>query len=159
MVPASVPAEALVGDGGEGLERALEDPLGADVDPGAGGHLAVHRQAEVLEPAELLPVRPVAHQVGVRDQHARRPLVGAHHADGLAALHEQRLVVLERGQSTDDRVVGLPRPGGTGKAARSWEAYDAIVRALTTLENDETLLVQSGKPVGVMRTQSGRRGC
>jgi urocanate hydratase len=42
--------------------------------------------------------------------------------------------------------------GGTGKAARSWEAYDAIVRALTTLESDETLLVQSGKPVGVMRT-------
>jgi urocanate hydratase len=42
--------------------------------------------------------------------------------------------------------------GGTGKAARSWEAYDAIVRALTTLESDETLLVQSGKPVGVLRT-------
>jgi urocanate hydratase len=42
--------------------------------------------------------------------------------------------------------------GGTGKAARSWAAYDAIVRTLTTLESDETLLVQSGKPVGVMRT-------
>ncbi len=42
--------------------------------------------------------------------------------------------------------------GGTGKAARSWEAYDAIVRTLTTLKDDETLLVQSGKPVGVMRT-------
>ena len=42
--------------------------------------------------------------------------------------------------------------GGTGKAARSWEAYDAIVRTLTTLADDETLLVQSGKPVGVMRT-------
>ena len=42
--------------------------------------------------------------------------------------------------------------GGTGKAARSWEAYDAIVRTLETLESDETLLVQSGKPVGVFRT-------
>jgi urocanate hydratase len=42
--------------------------------------------------------------------------------------------------------------GGTGKAARSWEAYDAIVRTLRTLESDETLLVQSGKPVGVLRT-------
>ncbi len=42
--------------------------------------------------------------------------------------------------------------GGTGKAARSWEAYDAIVRTLETLADDETLLVQSGKPVGVMRT-------
>jgi urocanate hydratase len=42
--------------------------------------------------------------------------------------------------------------GGTGRAARSWEAFDAIVRALRELEDDETLLVQSGKPVGVMRT-------
>jgi len=42
--------------------------------------------------------------------------------------------------------------GGTGRAARSWEAYDAIVRTLETLEDDETLLVQSGKPVGVFRT-------
>jgi urocanate hydratase len=42
--------------------------------------------------------------------------------------------------------------GGTGRAARSWEAFDAIVRSLKTLEDDETLLVQSGKPVGVMRT-------
>ena len=42
--------------------------------------------------------------------------------------------------------------GGTGKAARTWEAYDAIVATLATLADDETLLVQSGKPVGVMRT-------
>jgi urocanate hydratase len=42
--------------------------------------------------------------------------------------------------------------GGTGKAARSWESYDALVRTLTTLADDETMLVQSGKPVGVMRT-------
>jgi urocanate hydratase len=42
--------------------------------------------------------------------------------------------------------------GGTGKAARNWEAYDAIVRTLEGLEKDETLLVQSGKPVGVFRT-------
>lgn len=42
--------------------------------------------------------------------------------------------------------------GGTGKAARSWEAYDAIIRTLDEIEPDETLLVQSGKPVGVFRT-------
>ncbi|MEX1005869.1 MAG: urocanate hydratase [Acidimicrobiia bacterium] len=42
--------------------------------------------------------------------------------------------------------------GGTGKAARSWEALDAMLRTLTTLADDETMLVQSGKPVGVMRT-------
>jgi urocanate hydratase len=42
--------------------------------------------------------------------------------------------------------------GGTGKAARNWACFDAIVRTLKTLENDETLLIQSGKPVGVFRT-------
>jgi urocanate hydratase len=42
--------------------------------------------------------------------------------------------------------------GGTGRAARSWEAFDAIIRSLRELENDETLLVQSGKPVGKFRT-------
>lgn len=42
--------------------------------------------------------------------------------------------------------------GGSGKAARSWEAFEAIVASLRRLENDETLLVQSGKPVGVFKT-------
>ena len=44
--------------------------------------------------------------------------------------------------------------GGTGRAARSWEAFDAIVRTLRTLGDEETLLVQSGKPVGVFRTHA-----
>jgi len=42
--------------------------------------------------------------------------------------------------------------GGTGKAARNWDCFDAIVRELRELESDQTLLVQSGKPVGVFRT-------
>ena len=54
----------------------------------------------------------------------------------------------EVAERPDDLVVY----GGTGKAARSWDAYDAIVRTLTTLGDDETLLVQSGKPVGVLQT-------
>ena len=45
--------------------------------------------------------------------------------------------------------------GGTGKAARDWRSFDAIVRELRDLEDDETLLVQSGKPVGVLRTHRG----
>jgi urocanate hydratase len=44
--------------------------------------------------------------------------------------------------------------GGRGRAARNWECFDAIVRSLRELENDETLIVQSGKPVGVFRTHS-----
>ncbi|WP_223692505.1 urocanate hydratase [Leifsonia poae] len=54
----------------------------------------------------------------------------------------------EVAERPDDLVVY----GGTGRAARSWEAFDAIVRTLRDLEKDETLLVQSGKPVGVFRT-------
>jgi urocanate hydratase len=45
--------------------------------------------------------------------------------------------------------------GGSGKAARNWPAFDAIVDSLRALEHDETLLVQSGKPVGVFRTHAG----
>jgi urocanate hydratase len=44
--------------------------------------------------------------------------------------------------------------GGTGKAARNWDAFDAICRSLTELEDDETLLVQSGKPVGIVKTHT-----
>ncbi len=44
--------------------------------------------------------------------------------------------------------------GGYGKAARNWEAFDAIVDSLTNLENDETLLIQSGKPVGIFKTHT-----
>lgn len=54
----------------------------------------------------------------------------------------------EVAERPDDLVVY----GGTGRAARSWEAFDAIVKTLKELEEDETLLVQSGKPVGVFRT-------
>ena len=57
----------------------------------------------------------------------------------------------------DEEVAERPQEliiyGGTGKAARNWRCYHAIVAALKALENDETLLVQSGKPVGVFRTQ------
>jgi len=44
--------------------------------------------------------------------------------------------------------------GGTGRAARTWDAFDAICRSLADLEDDETLLVQSGKPVGIVRTHA-----
>ena len=57
----------------------------------------------------------------------------------------------EVAERPDDLVVY----GGTGRAARSWAAFDAIVQSLRSLENDETLLVQSGKPVGIFRTHPG----
>src|SRR5215813_6097547 len=54
----------------------------------------------------------------------------------------------ENAERPDDLVVY----GGTGRAARDWACFDAMVRTLTTLADDETMLVQSGKPVGVWRT-------
>jgi urocanate hydratase len=57
----------------------------------------------------------------------------------------------EVAERPDDMVVY----GGSGKAARNWDCFDAIVRSLRSLEGDETLLVQSGKPVGIFRTHPG----
>ncbi|MFN2356493.1 MAG: urocanate hydratase [Desulfotignum sp.] len=54
----------------------------------------------------------------------------------------------DNGENPDELIVY----GGLGKAARNWDCFDAIVRTLLDLENDETLLVQSGKPVGVLKT-------
>jgi len=56
----------------------------------------------------------------------------------------------ECGEKPDELIVY----GGTGRAARNWECFDAIIRSLLELENDETLLIQSGKPVGVLRTHA-----
>jgi urocanate hydratase len=55
---------------------------------------------------------------------------------------------LENAEKPDELIIY----GGTGKAARNWDCYHAIVKALTELEDDETLLIQSGKPVGIFRT-------
>ena len=108
--------EVARGGGCEGLVRALQDPLGADVDPGPRGHLAVHHLPGVLELAEVLPGRPLAHQVRVRDQHARCALVRAHHADRLARLDQQRLVRLEPLQRADDRVQRRPVARGLARS-------------------------------------------
>jgi len=54
----------------------------------------------------------------------------------------------DNGENPDELIVY----GGLGKAARNWKCFDAIVQTLLDLENDETMLVQSGKPVGVLKT-------
>ncbi len=63
-----------------------------------------------------------------------------------------RMLMNKRDEEGAERPKDLVVYGGTGRAARSWEAYHAIVAALRNLENDETLLVQSGKPVGIFKT-------
>ncbi len=121
--------EVLARGLGEGLVGALDDPLGGDVDPGAGRHLAVHGQAGALQLAELLPGRPVGDEVGVGDQDPRRVLRGAEDADRLAGLDEEGLVVLQALELGDDGVEGLPaarRPPGAA-------VDDEVVRVLGDL--------------------------
>ena len=110
-------AKAFGRDRGERLVGALQDALGADVDPRPGGHLAVHGQAELLQAAELLPGRPLRDQVGVGDEHPRGPFVRSQDTDGLAGLDQQGLVVLEVLERFDDRGVGVPAPGGAAGTA------------------------------------------
>jgi urocanate hydratase len=83
--------------------------------------------------------------------------IHAPHGTELSALSWQteaplRMLMNNLDPENAERPEDLVVYGGTGKAARSWEAYDALVRTLRTLKDDETMLVQSGKPVGVMRT-------
>jgi hypothetical protein len=102
---------------GKGLVGALHDALGADVDPAAGRHLAVHHQALAVEFVEVLPGGPVRHQVGVGDQHARRVGMGAEHAHRLAALHQQGLVLAQAAQAGQDLLEAVPVARGLADAA------------------------------------------
>ena len=136
-------AEALAGGRGEGLVGALEDALAPDVDPGAGRHLAVHHQPGRVELAEVLPGRPLRDEVRVGDQHARRELVRLERRDGLARLHEQRLVVAQRHQFADDRVVALPVARRLADAAVHDEVLGALrdVRVQVVLEHAQRRLL------------------
>ena len=159
-------AEAAPGDLGEALVRALEDPLGADVDPRAGRHLPVHREARGLEAPELGPVGPVRHEVGVGEQHARRPLVGAEDTDRLAGLDEHRLVVGERRQRAHHGVERVPRAGGAPGAAVDDEVVGALgdVGVEVVLEHPEGGLLgpaptgQLGPSGGADGTRAGGHG-
>src|SRR5512135_66052 len=63
-----------------------------------------------------------------------------------------RMLMNNLDEEVGERPRNLVVYGGTGKAARNWDCYHAIVASLKKLDNDETLLVQSGKPVGVFKT-------
>src|SRR5262245_1011422 len=129
QLPCQRTVEVFRADGGEGLERALNDALTADVDPRAGGHLAVHRQPHPLQPVKHLPVRPVAHEVRVGYQHARRVFVRAEDADGFARLHKQRFVVIQIAQAAYDGVEAPPVARRLARAA----VNDQVVGALGDL--------------------------
>ncbi len=124
--PPEAVAVILAGDGGKGFERALDDPLGADVDPRAGGHLAEHGQALGLEAVEFVQGGPGRHEQAVGDEHARRLGRRREDRDGLSGLDQERLVVAQRLERGDDGVKGRPRAGGSTAPA----VDDEVVRAL-----------------------------
>ena len=121
-----VTAEVLGGHRLERLVGALHDALGADVDPAPGRHLAVHHQTGAIELVEVLPGRPVRHQVGVGDQHPWGVGVGLEHADRLPGLHQQGLVVLEALEGLEDGIEALP----VARRATAPPVHDELVRVL-----------------------------
>ena len=96
---------------------ALQNSLRADVNPASRGHLAVHHQTGAVEFAEFLPIVPVAGEIGVAKKEAGRIFMGAENRDGLARLHQQRLIGFERLQRTDDGMEAFPVARGFSSAA------------------------------------------
>src|SRR3990167_8300973 len=91
------------------------------------------------------------------NRHDTKRVIHAAHGNQLTAkswLTEAALRMLMN--NLDPAVAEIPSDlvvyGGIGRAARNWECFDAIIESLTNLENDETLLIQSGKPVGIFKT-------
>ena len=110
----------------KGLVCTLHDALAADIDPAAGGHLAIHRQTLFIELVEMIPSRPMRHDVRVGDQHPRRVLVRLKYAHGLARLHQQRLVLFEILEAGHDGVEIVPCARGAPDAAIN----DKLMRVL-----------------------------
>src|ERR1700737_1051605 len=92
---------------GKRLERSLHNSLRADVDPRTCGHLPIHHETGAFQFVELLPVRPMAHEIRVRDQDSRRMIVSLEYADRLSRLHQQRLVAPKILQRSDDSAISF----------------------------------------------------
>ena len=112
-----------VSRGGESFKRALQDALASDINPGAGGHLSVHDQAQLFQAVKLVVVGPVPYKIRVGKQDARGICVGAEHAHRLARLHQQRLVVFQFAQASHDGVERWPVARGAPGAAVDDELF------------------------------------
>src|SRR5262249_29763043 len=90
--------------GGKCLERPLHNSLTADVYPRSGGHLPIHCESKTLKPVEFGVVVPLADQVRIRDQNARRLFMRPKFSHRLTRLNEQRFVISQLLQRTHDRI-------------------------------------------------------
>ena len=149
-------AEVLGRAGAEGLVRALQDALRADVDPRARGHLAVHGEAERLVLAEVLPVTPGGDEHGIGDEDAGRVGMRLEDADGLARLHEQRLVGLERSERGHDAVIGLPVPRRLPRAAVHDQVFPALGHVGVEVVHQHAQRGFLGPPLAGERSATGR---
>ena len=138
------------------LVRALKDPLGADVDPRPGRHLAEHGQPLGLQPPELVPGRPVWNEERVRDQHPGRCDRRAKDSDRLAGLHEQRLVVVELQQLAHDRPQRLVRPCRLARSAVDHELL-GLLRHLAVEIVEQHAKRRLGRPRARVQFGSARR--
>ena len=111
-----VAAEMPLGDAHEDLVGALDDALGADILPVAGGQPAPADQVLALQFVELLGLGPLADHVAIRHDHDRRLGMGLEHADRLAGLHQQRLALVHRLQRLDDACHARASRGRRGRA-------------------------------------------
>src|ERR1044072_1203215 len=119
-------AEVFVGHRGERFESALNDSLGAEVDPTPGSHLSVHHQATAFEFMEVFPVGPGADEIRIGDQHSRRVFVRAKNRDRLAGLDQQGFIVFQRAQFTHNRVERWP----VSRCLTSTPINDQLIRLL-----------------------------
>ena len=151
-----VTAEVLLARLDKGLVSALNDALAADVDPGAGRHLAVHHQALAVQLVEVLPGGPLGHEVGVGDQHTRRVFVRAEHAHGLAGLDKQRLVRFQAPQRGQDGLEAVPVARRLANAAVDHQGVGVFghLRVQVVLEHAVGGL---DKPVGAAEGRAARR--
>jgi N-formylglutamate amidohydrolase len=113
--------------------------------PRCSKHVSISRE-DNHDPYRQQPRHPPGH---------RHRTFRAKLADRSAAAHADEQPASRCGRTAEELVVY----GGIGRAARDWESYDRIVETLKRLGDDETLLVQSGKPVGVFRTHADARAC
>ena len=121
-----VSAKVLAAGLGEGFVGSLHDALAADVDPRSGGHLPIHHQALAFELVEMLPVGPAADEIGICEQDARRGLMRAQHADGLARLDEQGFVIGEGLERAHDGFEGFPVARGLAGSAVDDQIFGAL---------------------------------
>ena len=106
--------------------RALHNPLRPNINPRAGGHLAVHHQALAVQLMKVLPRGPLGNEVGVGQQYTRRVCVRAQYGHRLAALHQQRFVCVQVAQCSQDRIIAFPVARRLAKAA----VHHQVLRAL-----------------------------